>query len=55
MNQEAILALEAGLPGGPPTQRSSPEETRRWLEQQVPPPPEKLTPLHPDHLQHLGA
>jgi len=21
MNQEAILALEAGLPGGPPTQR----------------------------------
>jgi len=55
MNQEAILALEAGLPGGPPTQRPSPEETRRWLEQQVPPPPEKLTPLHPDHLQHLGA
>ena len=56
MNQEAILALEAGLPGGgAPTQRPSAEETRRWLEKQVPHLPEKLTPLHPDHLQHLGA
>ncbi len=35
MNQEAILALAAGLPGGPPMQRPSAEEIRRWLEQQV--------------------
>ncbi len=32
-----LKAVAAGLPGGPPTQRPSPEETRRWLEQQVPP------------------
>jgi hypothetical protein len=35
MNQEAILALEAGLPGVPAQPRPSPEQTRRWLEQQV--------------------
>jgi len=35
MNQEAILALEAGLPGQPIPQRPTLEESRRWLEQQV--------------------
>jgi plasmid stability protein len=35
MNQEAILALEAGLPGEPAPLRPSVEESRRWLEQQV--------------------
>jgi plasmid stability protein len=35
MNQEAILALEAGLPGKPIPQRPTVEESRRWLEQQV--------------------
>jgi hypothetical protein len=34
MNQEAILALEARLPGEPAQPRPSPEQTRRWLEQQ---------------------
>ena len=35
MNQEAILALEAGLPGQPSPQRPTAEESRRWLEDQV--------------------
>jgi hypothetical protein len=35
MNQEAILALEAGLPGEAPPRRPTEEESRRWLEQQV--------------------
>jgi plasmid stability protein len=35
MNQEAILALEAGLPESPIPQRPSLAESRRWLEQQV--------------------
>jgi len=35
MNQEAILALEAGLPGEPAPQRPTVEQSRRWLEQQV--------------------
>ena len=35
MNQEAILALEAGLPESPILQRPSLAESRRWLEQQV--------------------
>ena len=35
MNQEAILALEAGLPGEPLAVRPSMEESRRWLEDQV--------------------
>ena len=35
MNQEAILALEAGLPGAPAPQRPTAEESRRWLEEQV--------------------
>jgi hypothetical protein len=35
MNQEAILALEAGLPGEPIPQRPTAAESRRWLEQQV--------------------
>lgn len=35
MNQEAILALEAGLPGEPMPQRPSLEQSRLWLEQQV--------------------
>ena len=35
MNQEAILALEAGLPGAPPPQRPTAEASRRWLEEQV--------------------
>jgi plasmid stability protein len=35
MNQEAILALEAGLPGQPLAVRPTMEESRRWLEDQV--------------------
>lgn len=35
MNQEAILALEAGLPGQPLAVRPTIEESRRWLEDQV--------------------
>ena len=35
MNQEAILALEAGLPGEPLAVRPTMEESRRWLEDQV--------------------
>ncbi len=35
MNQEAILALEAGLPESPILQRPSLAESRRWLEEQV--------------------
>ena len=35
MNQEAILALEAGLPESPIPQRPTLEESKRWLEQQV--------------------
>ena len=35
MNQEAILALEAGLPESLIPQRPSQAESRRWLEQQV--------------------
>ena len=35
MNQEAILALEAGLPESPMPQRPTLEQSRRWLEQQV--------------------
>jgi plasmid stability protein len=35
MNQEAILALEAGLPGEPAAERLTAEESRRWLEQHV--------------------
>lgn len=35
MNQEAILALEAGLPGPPAPSRPTAEESRRWLEEQV--------------------
>jgi len=35
MNQEAILALEAGLPESPIPQRPSLAESRRWLEEQV--------------------
>jgi plasmid stability protein len=35
MNQEAILALEAGLPGEPVPRRPTLEESRRWLQQQV--------------------
>jgi plasmid stability protein len=35
MNQEAILALEAGLPGEPKPQRPTLEQSRLWLEQQV--------------------
>ena len=35
MNQEAILALEAGLPGEPLAVRPTMEESRRWLEEQV--------------------
>ena len=35
MNQEAILALEAGLPGEPRPERPTFAESRRWLEQQV--------------------
>ena len=35
MTQEAILALEAGLPGEPIPQRPTADESRHWLEQQV--------------------
>ena len=35
MNQEAILALRAGLPESPIPQRPSLAESRRWLEEQV--------------------
>ena len=35
MTQEAILALEAGLPGEPIPPRPTLEESWRWLEQQV--------------------
>ena len=35
MNQEAILALEAGLPRPPALDRPTAAESRRWLEQQV--------------------
>ncbi|MEB3195135.1 MAG: hypothetical protein VKO19_08455 [Cyanobacteriota bacterium] len=35
MNQEAILALEAGLPSTPIPRRPTLEESRRWLEQEV--------------------
>ncbi|MFN7738972.1 MAG: FitA-like ribbon-helix-helix domain-containing protein [Cyanobacteriota bacterium] len=35
MNQEAILALEAGLPQSPILQRPSLAESRRWLEEQI--------------------
>ena len=35
MNQEAILALETGLPESPIPQRPSLAESRRWLEEQV--------------------
>ena len=35
MNQEAILALEAGLPESPIPQRPSLAESRRWLQEQV--------------------
>jgi len=35
MNQEAILALEAGLPESPIPQRPSLAESRSWLEEQV--------------------
>ena len=35
MNQEAILALEAGLPESPIPQRPSLAESRRWLEEQI--------------------
>jgi hypothetical protein len=35
MNQEAILALEAGLPGEPMAPRSTLEQSRLYLEQQV--------------------
>jgi plasmid stability protein len=35
MNQEAILALEAGRPREPVQRRPTAEESRRWLGQQV--------------------
>jgi hypothetical protein len=35
MNQEAILALDAGLPGEPMAPRPTLEESRLWLKQQV--------------------
>ncbi|MEB3353766.1 MAG: hypothetical protein VKM34_05980 [Cyanobacteriota bacterium] len=35
MNQEAILALEAGLPGEPMAPRPTVKQSRLWLEQQV--------------------
>jgi Plasmid stability protein len=35
MNQEAILALEAGLPESPIPKRPTLQESRLWLEQQV--------------------
>jgi plasmid stability protein len=35
MNQEAILTLEAGLPGEPMAVRPTIEESRHWLKDQV--------------------
>ena len=35
MTHEAILALQAGLPGEPLAVRPTMEESRRWLEEQV--------------------
>lgn len=35
MNQEVILAMEAGLPGQPAPSRPTAEESRRWLAEQV--------------------
>jgi plasmid stability protein len=35
MNQEAILALETGLPESPIPQRPSLADSRRWLQEQV--------------------
>lgn len=35
MNQEAILALEAGLPGDAPLERPTAEDSRRWLAEHV--------------------
>jgi antitoxin VapB len=35
MNQEAILALEAGLPGQSTPQRPTLEQSRRWLKERV--------------------
>ena len=35
MNQEAILALDTGLPESPIPKRPTLEESTRWLEQQV--------------------
>ena len=35
MTQEAILALQAGLPGEPLLPRPSVEDTRAWLQQNV--------------------
>jgi hypothetical protein len=35
MNQEAILASAAGLPGAPPPQRPGVEASSHWLEQQI--------------------
>jgi antitoxin FitA len=35
MNQEAILALEAGLPGEPLPLRPTAAESRQWLEREV--------------------
>ena len=35
MNQEAILALDAGLPSPPKPPRPGLEETQRWLEREV--------------------
>ena len=35
MNQEAILALEAGLPGDAPLERPTAEDSRQWLEESV--------------------
>lgn len=35
MNQEAIVALAAGLPGEPPPQRPDVETSRHWLQRQI--------------------
>ena len=35
MNQEAILALQAGLPGEPPPLRPTAAESLQWLEREV--------------------
>ena len=35
MNQEAILALAAGLPGEPPPQRPDVQTSRHWLQRQI--------------------